>query len=384
MSTLLYNSKHRHATWLELFFDLIFVVLIGRVTHLLAHVHHGHLSHLNVVKFPLVFVPIWWLWANHTLYANVYDSDSKTDRFMTLLCMLLMVGMSVYIDLDFETENLGLITLFSSIRIILGIQYFLSRNRHQNHSDQSVRSGVIYVMTALLGQMSLIFDGWMIYVVVYASVFLDVLLPMLFIKQKSVLKVHKEHLVERVGLLTIILLGESVISIVNSIQGVEWNMLRILAFVSGTVLIGSIWWILFDFYYLLEESEKLKNPYVIIIPNLFMHMGLAIIANVIRHAILNDLILSEFKMLTFIGVLVFFLGKQIPYSYVAPKIRKKVIQNTLMVFILILCSLFIGKAEVIMALTALTVLLYIASTFRYMITLKVASKHIKGNVRSIE
>ena len=39
-----YHAEHRHATWLELFFDLVFVVVVAKVTHLLAHTHHGHLT----------------------------------------------------------------------------------------------------------------------------------------------------------------------------------------------------------------------------------------------------------------------------------------------------------------------------------------------------
>ena len=42
METLQYHMEHRHATWLELFFDLVFVASIGIVTHNLAHAHDGH------------------------------------------------------------------------------------------------------------------------------------------------------------------------------------------------------------------------------------------------------------------------------------------------------------------------------------------------------
>ncbi len=54
--------KERQATWLELFFDLIFVVALGKVTHLLVHVHHGHLDEGILWKFFLIFIPLWWIW----------------------------------------------------------------------------------------------------------------------------------------------------------------------------------------------------------------------------------------------------------------------------------------------------------------------------------
>lgn len=40
----LYRSNGRHATWLELFFDLVFVAVIGVITHDLAHTKDGHIS----------------------------------------------------------------------------------------------------------------------------------------------------------------------------------------------------------------------------------------------------------------------------------------------------------------------------------------------------
>ena len=55
MKTLKYYEKNRHATWLELFFDLIFVVVIGKVTHILGDVHQGHFEHEQVWTFVLLF-----------------------------------------------------------------------------------------------------------------------------------------------------------------------------------------------------------------------------------------------------------------------------------------------------------------------------------------
>lgn len=53
-----YHREHRHATWLELFFDLVFVAAISVVTHALCHLHDGHLEHGALTLFPVAFVPI--------------------------------------------------------------------------------------------------------------------------------------------------------------------------------------------------------------------------------------------------------------------------------------------------------------------------------------
>ena len=77
MKTLQYHMEHRHATWLELFFDLVFVASIGIVTHNLAHAHDGHIPVKQLLLFPIELIPIWWIWATHTLYANRFDTDGK-------------------------------------------------------------------------------------------------------------------------------------------------------------------------------------------------------------------------------------------------------------------------------------------------------------------
>jgi low temperature requirement protein LtrA len=52
------EDSDRRATWLELFYDLVFVVTISQLSHYLSE----HLSWLGVVSFMLFFVPIWWCW----------------------------------------------------------------------------------------------------------------------------------------------------------------------------------------------------------------------------------------------------------------------------------------------------------------------------------
>ena len=97
MQSLQYHLEHRHATWLELFFDLVFVASIGVVTHNLAQTHHGHIELKQILMFPIEFLPIWWIWATHTLYANRFDTDSKAHRIASLIIMFLMVTMSAFL-----------------------------------------------------------------------------------------------------------------------------------------------------------------------------------------------------------------------------------------------------------------------------------------------
>ncbi|MDC7233914.1 MAG: low temperature requirement protein A [Spirochaetales bacterium] len=384
MKNLMYHEDHRHATWLELFFDLIFVVLIGRITHILAHTHNGHLEMEYILKFPLMFIPVWWLWINHTIYSNLYDTDSKEHRFITLVIMLLMIGLSIFVDVDFEEVFYGFITLYSLIRFIIALLYRLSSGKHEGDRKHAELLGHIYMGTALLGFASIFLPVSLRYYVVYFSLVLDFILPVLLGGKMKSVSIHREHLVERIGLLIIIMLGESVISLVHTLNTIHWNWLNALAAFAGFVLIGGIWWILFDFIYLLFESEKIRKPYVLIFPSLLLFMGLSVIANLIRHAILDDLDVDSFRLLMGIGVVIFFLGKQISYYVLYEKIRKYIIQNTFIVFVICGLSMLLPRNEYMLVGMNVALFTYIAITFRYMIDEEIAVRHLHMKKERIE
>ena len=50
------TDEERSASWLELFFDLVFVVAIAQLALALA----DDLSPVGFMRFLLLFVPVWW------------------------------------------------------------------------------------------------------------------------------------------------------------------------------------------------------------------------------------------------------------------------------------------------------------------------------------
>ena len=98
MKDLKYFDAHRRATWLELFFDLIFVVALSDVGEILSEAHDGHIAPQQFLHFVLMFLPLWWIWAGHTIYANRFDTDSRQHRLSTLLIMFLLIVISAQVS----------------------------------------------------------------------------------------------------------------------------------------------------------------------------------------------------------------------------------------------------------------------------------------------
>jgi low temperature requirement protein LtrA len=70
-----HDEGHRQASWLELFFDLSFVVAVARAAVELEHAFaEGHPGS-GVVAYLMVFAAIWWAWMAFTWFANAFDND---------------------------------------------------------------------------------------------------------------------------------------------------------------------------------------------------------------------------------------------------------------------------------------------------------------------
>ena len=365
MKPLKYYDKNRHATWLELFFDLIFVVTIGKVTHTLGHVHQGHFEHEQLWTFLLLFVPLWWVWSSHTIYSNRFDTDSHLHRLATLFIMLLLIVLSARIGEELEVNYPLVIACYFGIRAIISIMYISSIRNRDDRSEFSSRLGFALLVSAVISLSSILFDPPMRYLVAYIGIFLDILLPVVPWSKRKPLPAHTEHLVERLGLLTLILLGESVISLSGGLSDIQWDRYNVMAAITGFVMVCSIWWIYFDSFYLLSKNESTMSGHSLIYSHLFLFIGLALLANLIKHAILNDVAIRDFQIMSIIGMALFFLGKQYGYFIAVPKIRKYILQNTLIVFSLGGSVIFLPRIEYILVGLTATMICYVLLNFRY-------------------
>ena len=92
------NNTNRHATWLELFYDLIFVVVISQLAHNL----ENDFSLYGSLGFLALFVPVWWSWTGAAFYATRFDTDDLGHRILILLQMIGAAALAVNV-----TDGLG-------------------------------------------------------------------------------------------------------------------------------------------------------------------------------------------------------------------------------------------------------------------------------------
>ncbi len=82
------------ADFVELFFDLVFVFAITRITHLTAE----HLSVSQVLQSVLIFWLIWWGWTQFTWALNAADTRNPEVRMVTLIATAVAFVMATATD----------------------------------------------------------------------------------------------------------------------------------------------------------------------------------------------------------------------------------------------------------------------------------------------
>ncbi|HET6899845.1 MAG TPA: low temperature requirement protein A, partial [Vicinamibacteria bacterium] len=82
----------RPVSFLELFYDLVYVAVIGQAAHHLAE----HVSARGVAEFALVFALIWIAWINGSLYIEIHGRDDGRTRGIVFTQMGLLALLAVF------------------------------------------------------------------------------------------------------------------------------------------------------------------------------------------------------------------------------------------------------------------------------------------------
>jgi len=128
-----WRSEHgveagRRVTWLELFFDLVFVAAVAQVgTHL-----RDDYSFAGLLRFTFLFILIWWAWLGHTTFSTRFDTDDLVQRGLTGLQMFLVAVMAINATGALDSrDSAGFAAAYSLMRFVLVAQYLRARHVRQ-------------------------------------------------------------------------------------------------------------------------------------------------------------------------------------------------------------------------------------------------------------
>ncbi len=253
------DEEHRAATPLELLFDLTFVVAVAGVAAEFSHaVVADDLGHA-FAAYLMVFFAIWWAWMNFTWFASAYDCDDALYRVMTAVQMAGVLILAAGVPDAFEHKDFKVVVIgYVVMRLAMIAQWVRAGLSDSEGRATAFRyaGGIFVVQLGWVARLALPDSFGVLSFLVLAAAELAVP-PWAERPQRTAW--HPEHIAERYGLFTIIVLGESVLATSNALTrdfadgGLTTDLL--LLAVGGLVLLFAMWWI----YFLHNTGEALRS-----------------------------------------------------------------------------------------------------------------------------
>lgn len=241
MKKSLFASENQTANFIELFFDLVFVFAITKITHLTAH----HLDVYHLSQSVLIFWLIWWGWTQFTWTLNAANTNHIEIRIGTLLATAVAFVMAANINHAFDAKVFWFAIPYIIVKLLgLGI-YFRVTERGEASRSALIKLtifSIIPLAAILIGAFA--DPSYRIYWWI-GSIAIDII-SVFFIGRERGWKIHAGHFAERHGLIVIIALGESLIVSASAIGNAEATNDLLITGGLTVLVIFLIWWTYFS------------------------------------------------------------------------------------------------------------------------------------------
>ena len=292
------GHEHGRVTFVELFFDLVFVLAITQLSHRLL----AHLTPMGAVETILLLMAVWWAWIYTSWITNWLDPNTTPVRLALFALMLAGLLLSASIPKAFDARGLTFATAYVVIQV--GRTLFMlwamgpGNERLQRNFQRILCWLVVSAAFWIAGGVA---DGhlrlalWLVAVgIEYLSPSLGFWTPRLGRSTTSDWDVDGGHLAERCGLLIIIALGESILVIGATFAGLDWTPATVGAFAASFVSSVAMWWIYFNIgaeaasQRIMESSDPGRLGRLA-----YTYIPIVIIAGIILTAVGDELVLAH-------------------------------------------------------------------------------------------
>jgi low temperature requirement protein LtrA len=244
------DEPHRVSTPLELFFDLVFVVAIAQAANGLHHAITGNHAAQSLAGYLMVFFAIWWAWMNFSWFASAYDCDDVPYRLTVFVQITGALSLAAGVTPLFEQRvpNLAVLGGYVLMRLAMVVQWLRASAGDPAHRVTARRYaiGIAVLQVAWVATLA-VPHLWVPAFLVLATV--ELLVPA-WAESVQQTPWHPHHISERYGLLTLIVLGESILAASVAIQqaiaagGAVPALVPVI--VGGLLTVYSMWWLYFD------------------------------------------------------------------------------------------------------------------------------------------
>ncbi len=283
------GNRERHATWLELFFDLVFVVAIAELAHLL----HDHLDWGGIASFAILFIPVWWLWIDFSYYADQFNVEQGFYRLIMLGIMFGMIVLALTLPEALQVEGSAqFASVYTALRLVIVGLYFQAWRLVPQSRELTKRYTLSFSVALMLWLVSIVLPPPIRFLLWGIALLIEITTgPITYATIRSVPQ-QVSHMDERFGLFVIIVLGEAIIAVATGVADLQWRWYEALTAIAGFIAAVSLWWMYFEradgsvIHSALRGNRRaLMSAYVYGYSHVFVFMGIVAIGVGIQAAI---------------------------------------------------------------------------------------------------
>ncbi|MFE9688447.1 low temperature requirement protein A [Micromonospora sp. NPDC005806] len=232
----------RRASWLELFFDLVFVVAVFRLGQLLLDDPSAH----GLLVYAGLIATIWWLWFSFSYFADLFDDDRPPSRLVQLTAMLGVLALAASLPSASAADANRFAVAYALLLILLTGSYLVVGGIDVEAREFCWWNAAGFLLGALLWFGSLPAHPPLRYAVWAVAVLVNAAIagPLAYAAVRRA-PTQKSHMPERFGLFTIVVLGEAVLAVANGIDASGWRPASVAIGVAGFVIACGVWWVYF-------------------------------------------------------------------------------------------------------------------------------------------
>jgi low temperature requirement protein LtrA len=245
-----HGGGHAPVSFLELFFDLVFVFAITQLSHFLGH----HPGWLGFIEGLAMFLALWWAWMYTTWVTNWLNPDRLPVRLMLLALMVLSLGMAVALPKAFASQGLIFAACYVALQLGRSLWVAWTFAREKAHNARNMLrislwfcvSAPLWIGGALAGG-SVQLACWLAALgIEYTGPFMLYAVPGMGRSRTSDWDISGSHMAERCSLFIIIALGEGIVVTGASFAGGPSDPAHIWAALTAFVTSALMWWLYFD------------------------------------------------------------------------------------------------------------------------------------------
>jgi low temperature requirement protein LtrA len=244
-------DEDQRASFVELFFDLVFVFVVSRLSELLI----ADLTLAGAAKTLFLLLVAWWAWIYTTWMTNWFDPETGPVRTVLLVGMLASMFGAIAIPDAFGDRALLLVGGYVAVQTFRNGFCVLATDSDDPLHLPLVRIlawnswvGAIWLAGALAGEDARVAIWLVALACDYAGPMFGHWTPGVGRTTPTEWQLEPSHFAERLMLFLIIALGESIVTVGVAASQLDLTGPRLLAVIVAFCQAVALWWLYFDFH----------------------------------------------------------------------------------------------------------------------------------------